>query len=131
MNVLVAALRKTGGASHRLILAAHQHKFRALLSVPLLLEHEEVFSRPGLLPHLNPAEIEAFLNFWCHLAEEQKIYFGWRPFLTDPDDDMLVELALAGNADFLVTSNLRDLNPATALGIRVVTPGNFLSMLNF
>jgi putative PIN family toxin of toxin-antitoxin system len=128
-NVLVAGLRKTGGASHRLIMMAHQRKIQPLLSVPLLLEHEEVFNRPGLLPHFSPKEIDTFLSFWCRLAVEQKIHFGWRPFLSDPDDDMLVELALAGHADYLVTSNLRDLQPAVALGIRVVTPGDFVSIL--
>jgi predicted nucleic acid-binding protein len=57
---------------------------------------------------------------------EQKIYFSWRPFLPDPDDDMLVELAIAGGVKHIVTGNLRDLTPARSLGLLVLTPAEFL-----
>lgn len=128
-NVVVAGLRNRGGASHWILRAVHDGLLIPLLSVPLLLEYEEVLKRSALLPHLAPSDVDAFLDFWCARGVEQRIFFDWRPLLQDPDDDMLVELAVAGRADFLITSNLRDLRPATRFGVRVVTPAEFVPIL--
>jgi hypothetical protein len=49
-----------------------------------------------MIPHLNTDQIDAILNQICARAVEQRIFFRWRPFLPDPDDDMLVEVAVAG-----------------------------------
>jgi predicted nucleic acid-binding protein len=57
------------------------------------------------------------------------VFFRWRPFLPDPDDDMLVELAIAANASYKVTSNLRDLAPAKTLGIQVLEPRQFIQLI--
>ena len=128
-NVLVAGLRRTGGASHAIILAVFERRVTPLLSVPLILEHEEVLKRPGLLPHLTPADVDVFLDLWCDRCEEQRIYFDWRPTVRDPDDDMLLELAVAGRVNFLVSSNIRDLGEVKKFGIAVVTPADFISWL--
>jgi len=93
------------------------------------MEYEDVAKRPGMLPHLTTVQIDAILNQICAGAIEQRIYFSWRPFLPDPDDDMLVELALAAQASYIVTSNLRDLHPATQLGLRVIEPRDFLVII--
>jgi predicted nucleic acid-binding protein len=97
-----------------------------LLSVPLLMEYEEVLKRPGLVPHLSASDIETVLDQLASRAVAQRIHFLWRPFLPDPDDDMLVELALAGQASHITTSNVRDLAPARTLGLEVVTPAEFI-----
>lgn len=123
-------MRSTSGASHAILLALHQSRFTPVLSVPLVMEYEEVCKRPGLLPHLSHTQIDAILDMICARGYEQQIFFGWRPFLPDPDDDMLVELAIASSADIIVTSNLKDLSPALSLGIQIVEPRTFLTMLN-
>ena len=128
-NVLVAALRSQTGASHALLLHIHRRRVTPLLSVPLLMEYEEVLKRPGLLPHLTSADVDTVLDQFAGRAVAQRIHFLWRPFLPDPDDDMLVELALAGQASHIVTSNIRDLAPARTLGLEVVTPAEIIRLL--
>lgn len=128
-NVLVAALRSQTGASHALLLHIHRRRVTPLLSVPLLMEYEEVLRRPGLLPHLTAAEIDTVLDQFASRSVAQRIHFLWRPFLPDPDDDMLVELALAGQASHIVTSNIRDVAPARTLGLQVMTPREFIREL--
>ena len=93
------------------------------------MEYEEVAKRPGLLPHLDSPKIDAILDLICLRAVEQRIYFLWRPFLPDPDDDMLVELAIAAQVRYIVTSNLSDLSPACSLGIEVLEPRDFLRII--
>lgn len=125
-NVFIAALRSSTGASHVILQMIYQRKLAPLLSVPLLMEIEEVATRPGMLPHLSTAEIEVVLNMIANRGIEQRIHFSWRPFLHDPDDDMLVELAVAGTATHIVTGNVRDLGPARSLGLLVLTPAEFV-----
>lgn len=128
-NVIIAAMKSNQGASHAILMAMHQRRFAPVLSVALLLEYEEVPKRAGLLPHLTPQDVDAILDQICSRSIEQRVYFQWRPFLPDPDDDMLVELALAGSAKYIVTSNLKDLLPARSLGIEVLEPKDFLRII--
>jgi len=129
-NVLIAAMRSRLGASHAILLAIHDRRVTPVLSVPLLMEYEEVARRPDVLPHLRPEQIDAILNQVCDRALEQKIHFNWRPRLPDPDDDMLLELAVASRADYIVTNNVRDLAPATDYGIQVLEPRDFARILS-
>ena len=126
-NVIVAALRSSVGASYAILQRVYVRTIVPLLSVPLLMEYESVLKRPGLLPHLSERDIDTVLDQFASRAIEQKVYFAWRPFLPDPDDDMLVELAIAGSASYIVTSNIRDFVPARSLGLRIATPRDFIS----
>jgi predicted nucleic acid-binding protein len=63
------------------------------------------------------------------LAEHHKIHFLWRPFLRDEKDEMLLELAVASNCDYLVTYNKRDFRGAEKFGIRVVDAREFLQVI--
>jgi len=98
-----------------------------LISVPLLLEYEEVMKRtnPILLAHFTDAEKDVFLNGFAAFGVSPKIFYLWRPFLRDPDDDMLVELAVAGSARYIISSNTGDFQGAESLGITVTTPQRF------
>jgi predicted nucleic acid-binding protein len=88
-----------------------------------------VFSRPGLLPGYSQQDIDDFLDYFLSECVECRIYFLWRPHLSDPKDDLLLELALAGGASCIVTRNTRDFQGVGSLGIRAVTPNDLLSML--
>ena len=59
----------------------------------------------------------------------QEVFFLWRPLLQDPNDEMVVEVAAASQADFIVTHNLRDFGPAKRFGLRILAPGAFLNHL--
>jgi len=128
-NVIIAAFRSSTGASHAILLAIHRRQVTPVISVPLLMEYEEVSKRPGMVPNLTLTQIDTVLNQICSRAEARKIFFQWRPFLPDPDDDMLVELAIAANVSYIVTGNIRDVSPARELGIQVLEPKEFINLI--
>lgn len=103
-------------------------KVTPVVSVPLMFEYEEVLLRAGMLPHLTAEDVQAFLDFLSSKAEGQAVYFLWRPLLTDADDDMLAEVAVAAQVDYIITSNVRDFAAAQPLGVRAMTPGEFIKL---
>jgi putative PIN family toxin of toxin-antitoxin system len=114
-DVVVAALRSDRGASRQLLLAALNKHFDLLLSVPLILEYEAVLTRPEHLTAsgLNSKEVGRLLDDLAAVAELAKITFRWRSNLPDPDDDMVLETAVNGHADAIVTFNMRHFEPAS------------------
>jgi predicted nucleic acid-binding protein len=108
-------LRSDQGASRQLLLVALDKRFDLLLSVPLILEYEAVLTRPEHLTAcgVSRADIGQVLDDLAAVAEPVKITFRWRPNLPDPDDDMVLETAVNGNADAIVTFNVRHFEPAS------------------
>ena len=129
-NVLVSALRSQRGASFQLLQQLGTLLFRPIISPPLCLEYEDVLRRPGLIPGVTEQDIGDFLDYILSECLECRIHFLWRPHLPDPKDDLILELALAGNAPFIVTHNTRDFRGVESLGIRAVTPDEFLRILS-
>src|SRR6476661_3849365 len=86
-----------------------------MLSVPLILEYEAVLTRPEHLAisRISKTEVSRVLDDLAAVAEPVKITFRWRPSLPDPDDDMVLETAVNGNAQGIVTFNLRHFEPAS------------------
>ena len=114
-DVIVAALRSDRGASRQLLLAALKRRFELLLSVPLILEYEAVLTRPQHLAAcgLSSAEVGRVLDDLAGVARPVRLAFRWRPRLSDPDDDMVLETAINGSASAIVTFNQRDFAPGT------------------
>jgi putative PIN family toxin of toxin-antitoxin system len=128
-NILVSALRSQRGASFRLLQKLGSARFQPIISPPLCLEYEDVLRRPGLVPGFTEQDIGDFLDYILSESLECRIHFLWRPHLPDPKDDLVLELALAGNAPFIITHNVRDFRGIESLGIRAVTPAEFLRIL--
>ena len=107
---MVAALRSDQGASRQLLLAALDEEFEMLLSVPLILEYEAVLSRPQHLAAcgLTSMAVEQLLDDLIAIARPVQLSFRWRPCLVDPNDDMVLETAVNGNAAAIVTFNQHD-----------------------
>lgn len=127
-NVLVAGLRSKKGQAFRLLQLVGTGIFGINLSVPLVLEYEDVLLRPSPSLPVAPIVIEAVIDYHCAVARHHRIYYLWRPFLRDPKDDMVLELAVKANCDYIVTFNKRDFADVTKqFGILVVTPGEFLA----
>lgn len=95
-----------------------------LVSVPLLLEYEAVLSRDGQLAAtgLTLERLSEFLDYLVLLAEPVRLHYLWRPQLNDVADEMVLEAAINGQADCIVTFNTRDFTAARRFGIEVVTP---------
>jgi putative PIN family toxin of toxin-antitoxin system len=109
-DVMVAALRSGRGSSRQLLLAALNRQFELLLSVPLMLEYEAVLTRPQHLAAsgLSSAEVGRVLDDMATVARPVRLAFRWRPILSDPNDDMVLETAINGGAGAIVTFNQRD-----------------------
>jgi len=125
-NVLVAAQRSRRGASARLISLIGTEQFDIYVSVPLVLEYEVVLLRCRTELGKTQEDVADMINALCALAKHQKIYFLWRPYLRDRNDEMVLELAVAARCDAIVTYNQRDFRGADQFGIRVITPRTLL-----
>jgi putative PIN family toxin of toxin-antitoxin system len=123
---MVAALRSDLGASRQLLMAAFDGTIIMVVSVPLMLEYEAVLTRPEQLLEVGLAreEMSSVLDALAAVVEPVDLWFHWRPRLKDPADEMVLETAVNGRADRLVTFNQRHFaEAAAALGIRVSPPG--------
>jgi putative PIN family toxin of toxin-antitoxin system len=124
-NVIIAALGSQRGASFA-ILRRIGEVWIPLISTPLILEYEAVGKREAARLNVPESTVDAIVNAFCFFGRETDIYFRLRPFLPDPGDEFLLELAVAGHADAIVTHNARHFAGADQYGILVVTPSQFL-----
>lgn len=128
-NVLYAAILSNKGASYHLLSLLPDSRFKTVVTTTLLAEYEDVLFRPDTKITVSAAGRTDILDFLCLVFVRQKVHYLWRPWLRDPKDDMVVEAALAGSATFIVTHNLRDFAGVESLGIRAVSPPEFLAYL--
>jgi len=127
-NVLVSALRSQRGASFKLVALVGQSKRFALnVSVPLVLEYEDVAKRQMPQSGLSEQDVDDVVDYLCSVASRRRIFFLWRPFLKDPKDDMVLELAVEAQCDCIVTFNRKDFaGVESKFGVRILTPKEFL-----
>lgn len=105
-------------------------EFEIALTVPLYTEWQAVLTRPEHLPPGVTVEAAlGFLRYLASVAHLQDVHFLWRPFLRDPDDDMVLECAVASGSQFIVTHNLKDFQRAPELGVQAIKPVDFLKLL--
>ncbi|MFM7705378.1 MAG: putative toxin-antitoxin system toxin component, PIN family [Rubrivivax sp.] len=131
-NVIVAALRSPAGASAALLRAARRGDLALLANVALALEYEATCSRAEhqLAAGLTQAEVRIFLDAVIAMAEPVETHFLWRPLLRDPSDELVLEAAVNGRAQAIVTFNQRDFGLAPRrFGIEVLSPPDALSRI--
>lgn len=126
-NVLICALRSKRGASFVLLRMAGKGNFDIALSVPLILEYEDVTSREYLA--LNRDLIDDVLDYLCEISRKRQVFFLWRPLLKDIKDDHVLELAVESSSTSIITFNKRDYSEAAQFGIRLETPLEFLKRM--
>ena len=130
-NVMAAALLgKEAGTARQVIALSLEDKIIPLMGDALFNEYQDVISREDIMQKcpLDEGErlefLSAFLSccLWC------KIYFAWRPNLKDEGDNHLIELAVAGGAKYIITSNVRDFKSGELIfdELKVVTPQTFI-----
>jgi putative PIN family toxin of toxin-antitoxin system len=125
-NVLVSALRSRNGASFRLLSIIDSGKFELAISVPLVLEYEASARKQSRETGLSSSDIDSILDYICSIAKHYRIYYLWRPFLRDPKDDMVLELAVVSNAKYIVTFNTADFKGIEKFGLKAIKPRDFL-----
>jgi putative PIN family toxin of toxin-antitoxin system len=131
-NVLVSGLSSRLGASFALLEAVAQQRVDFVASTTLWLEYESVLKRPEIakMHGLSTADVDDFLNGLAQLVQPVELHFAWRPQLRDPGDEMVLEAAVNGHVDALITHNLADFEVAkTRFSLNVWTPAKALKQL--
>jgi predicted nucleic acid-binding protein len=125
-------MRSPRGASAEILRAARNGRVTLLVSVPLGMEYEAVCSEleHRLAAGLSEREVEIFLDALLAMAEPVKTHFLWRPQLRDPGDEMVLEAAVNGRANALVTFNVRDFGIVPArFGIELMVPSEAIGRI--
>ncbi len=125
-NVIISAQRSQRGASAKLMSLVGTGRFEIHLSVSLTLEYEDVLRRQRSIMRLSEKDVTELVDSLCAVSRHHRIYFLWRPQLRDPGDELVLELAVAAKADYIVTYNKKDFIGVDKFGIAVVTPKEFL-----
>jgi len=128
-NVLLSALYSRRGASFKLISLLGQGYFDIVLSVPLFIEYKSIIKRNRSKIKLSDEKINDILNYLCLVSQHHEIYYLWRPFLRDPKDDMILELAVTARCKYIVTYNIRDFKGVEQFGIKVLSAKDFLNKI--
>ena len=128
-NVLFTSLRSSRGASYKLVSLLPSGRFSIAISVPLIIEYEDVLRRGRLPASISEKDISDFLDFLCYVGYRQDIFFLWRPFLPDPSDDLVLEVAVAGGCDAIITYNKRHFKNVEKFGLRILNSKEFLSKI--
>ena len=129
-NVIVAALKSKTGAGFKLVKKIPSAQFQAALSNPLYFEYVDVVFRPTIRPAgASDDDLMDFIDQILEHADTRNINYLWRPFLRDPKDDMLLEIAVASLAEYIVTYNIKDFDRIELFGIEAIRPGDFLKIL--
>jgi putative PIN family toxin of toxin-antitoxin system len=131
-DVVVAAMRSPAGASAAIVKAARTGRVTILMTVAMAMEYEAVCLRPEhrLPAGLSTLEVEVFLDAIVAMGEPVRLHYLWRPQLRDPNDEMVLEAAINGEAEAIVTFNVRDYGEAAAqFGVAVLRPREALARI--
>ncbi len=129
-NILVSAILSPDGAARNVLRQCLTEEARPLISNSLFLEYEDVLSREELfaMAPLSSEERIMLLDAFLGVCQWINVAFLWRPNLPDESDNHLIELAVAGNAEWIVTGNAKDIAAGELVfdSFRIITPRAWL-----
>ncbi len=130
-NVLVAAFRSKQGASFRLLklLKEDDQRWQINVSTALILEYEAVLKREIHRQSKDVSIIDKFIDDLVSASNRHPIFYLLRPYLKDPDDDFILELAFSSSVDYIVTYNTDNIKRAKMFGLDAITPKEFLQKI--
>jgi len=129
-SVVIAGLRSSLGASHALLGNVGSGRFSMGLTAPLVLEYEAVCVRSLDALGLTDDDVRELLDYFCRVGKLAAVRFRVRPSVADPDDELVLEAAIATASEWIVTHNVRDMEVGAArYGIEVIRPGEALRRL--
>jgi putative PIN family toxin of toxin-antitoxin system len=125
-NVIYAALRSNLGSSYVILAAMAEGQVDYAVSAAIVFEYEDVLKRPKSQLVFTEPEIDQILDSIVALGNRHSSHFLWRPFLKDPKDDMILELAVVSASDRIITHNIKDFKGSSKLGVEAITPLEYL-----
>ena len=128
-NILFSGLYSSSGASYQILKLIDSGKITPIISTTLLFEYEDVLKRKQKELGLSENEVDVVLDNICALCEFQKIYFLWRPYLNNPKDDHVLEVAVAAKIKIIVTHNMKDFKGVHKFGVTALRPGKLLEAI--
>jgi predicted nucleic acid-binding protein len=128
-NVVLAGMRSQSGASHRLLVTIGRAPWQSIVTPALMYEYEDVARRPGAPPGLSAQDITNILDMIYRESHRQFVWFSWRPLSPDPGDDAILEAAIAGQCDYVVSFNERHLRVVREFGIEILKPVDMLKLI--
>ncbi|OJT99046.1 MAG: putative toxin-antitoxin system toxin component, PIN family [Rhizobium sp. 63-7] len=131
-NVLTAGLRSRNGASFVILKLIGQQRIKPLVTVSLFLEYEAVLKRPEQMSAhgLSELQVDQLLAGFLSIAEPIDVHFRWRPQLSDPKDELVLEAAVNGRAEVMLTHNLRDFEAVQRkFNLGIMRPSRFLELI--
>jgi len=129
-NIFISSLKNDRGASFYLLSLLGKSDFETNISVPLIMEYESVANRFLSSINLTPVDLNHILDFICFASNRHEINYLWRPFLKDPKDDLVLELAVKAKSRYIITFNKKDFVGCHQFGIKAVTPYEYLTERN-
>ena len=130
-NIVLSALKSNQGASYALMTLLPSTKFETALSVPLYTEYQDVLTREKNMTGASTKEdILAYCRYLASISQRKDIFFLWRPWLKDPKDDMVLELAVASNSEYIITYNIKHFKRIESFGVQAIKPADFLEIIN-
>ena len=128
----VTAVRSSGGAAGEVMRMIFREEVVVLMDFKLGLEYREVALRPEHVnaSALNRGEILELIEALEAFSEPVEVLIKNRPLTSDPDDDMVMDLAINGRAEALVTGNTKHFASAgKRFGIPVLSPTELLEQI--
>ena len=122
-------MRSRRGSAFKLLILINTGQFDIHLSIPLVLEYTEVLLRELPNLYLSREEVDDLIDFYCAVGVQHEIFFLWRPFLRDPKDDMVLELAVKAGCESIITYNARDFAGVEQFGLSLLEPSEFLRLI--
>ncbi|NDJ54200.1 MAG: PIN domain-containing protein [Chloroflexi bacterium] len=121
-------MKSRRGASFQILSRLGSDAYTPVVSVSLVMEYEATVMRFAQAAELDLTvdDVSVVVDYICSVAEHQRIYYLWRPFLPDANDDMILEVAVSGRCDAIITHNVRDFAGAEQFGIQILAPKVFL-----
>lgn len=128
-NVFISSLKSNIGASYKLLFEVSKKKYEQNISPALIFEYESIAKKSSINIALNESQIDSIIDMICKWSTKCQIFFLWRPFLKDPKDDFVLELAIESQSDFIITFNVNDFKGVEKFGLKVITPKEFLKLI--
>ena len=128
-NVLLSGLQSNKGQSFKLLQKLLKDEIRIGISVPLVLEYEKILKKQLSRTIFTTEEIDSIISYLCKVGVPIKVFYLWRPYLRDPYDDHILEVALSANCKYIVTYNKKDFTDVKQFGIEILSPYEFLERI--